>query len=140
MTKLTLLLIVLLQVTFIQGCDSITSNPMAGATACSTGVAHIQVLDGSMIRTCGCSEASGTTFTTGQSLTCTVSAGTNVYFDFTGISVTHQIAITGGSATPVMAPLANLPVQTVPLTLGTAGTFPFYDVFFPTIGGSLIVQ
>ncbi len=130
---------VLVALTFM-GCDSITNNPIAGTVACASNTVHLSVLDGFLIRTCGCNEAAGSTFTSGQVLNCTVPKGTSVFLDFSGVTVTHQIAITGGAATPVIGPKPQLPTQTFALPLPNTGTYPFYDVFFPSLGGNFIVQ
>ena len=125
----------------LSACDPSTAgHENLQGLGCTTGAAHIQVLDGMMIRTCGCAEANDTIFSSGQTLTCTVNIGTKIYFDFVATTVTHQVTITSVSTTPIVNPSTTSPVQTYTITPTATGTFQFYDIFFPTLGGSIVVN
>jgi len=121
-------------------CDPSDAIAPAPSPSCGTGVAHIEILDGSMIRACGCNETANTQFTAGQVLTCTVKAGTVLYFDFVAITVTHQVSIIGIGATPPFSSNTSESTQISAITTSTVGVFPFSDVFYPTIGGNIVVQ
>lgn len=121
-------------------CDPSTTTNSPSVAGCSTTVAHIEVVDGAMVRLCGCQEAANTQFNSGQTLVCTVAPGTSLYFDFVGITVQHQMNIISIQATPIMVPDSKNPTQSFPILLNSPGTYTFYDIFFPTIAGTIVVQ
>ena len=120
----------------IQSCG-LTTNPTPNVT-CAAHTAQLAVYDTSIKRICGCTEPSGYSFGVGQSLNCTVSAGTVVYFNYVGIANTHQIAVTGLTLFQERTGGSSV-TQTDALPLYSSGTFTFQDTY-TTIGGSLIVQ
>src|SRR5262245_24519516 len=65
---------------------------------CGGSTAEIAVTDGFLRDLCGCQEASGTTTGPGESLTCTIRAGSNIVFQYIATTVTHQIISNGTPA------------------------------------------
>lgn len=123
------------------GCDPYSSTP--GASGCGQNTALIGVRDGFLQNLCGCNEPSGTTASPGQTLTCTLPAGTWVVFDFSNTVLAHQIVSTGANSFPASAPkdpskpgvVLNHAVQ-----FTTAGTYTFQDTFEPSVNGQVIAQ
>src|SRR5262245_45257887 len=84
-------------------CGSGSREPLstpALETACTPGQAQIAVGDGFQKNLCGCSEAGGTQAFAGTSLTCTVPAGTTVFFHYMATLLAHQIIPVGTPAMP----------------------------------------
>jgi hypothetical protein len=106
------------------------------STTCPSKTAQIAVFDTQMRRVCGCAETSGTYFGVGQSLNCTVSAGTTVYFNYVGITITHLITIPG--QTMFVTRNASTANQTDGWQFNSTGSFLFSDIY-TTIGGTITV-
>lgn len=121
---------------FGTGCGMIQNR--TASTSCSAGTAQINVYDGYLVRVCGCTQTGGVTFGPGQSLQCTVDAGTRVFFNFVSLQNQHTIAVTGVGNTATMQPKPN-ETQTGVIWLNNTGTFNFTDVGYGT-GGTFIVN
>jgi len=106
------------------------------STSCPAGTAQITVFDTAMQRVCGCTEASGQYFSGPGSLACTVKVGTVVYFNYSGIINSHQIAISGLYTSPVRTSSGTS--QTDGYDFSSTGTFTFQDNF-TNIGGTFTV-
>ncbi len=116
------------------GCEGVSTK--GTAASCEANTAQIIVYEGAMKRVCGCSEGTGT-FNQPNSLSCTVSFNTVVYFYFVGISNAHQIAVTNIGSTQQVD--ANSSVKTAALLMNQVGSLPFQDIF-NGIGGTITVN
>jgi len=124
----------------ISACDD---TPAATPSSCGANTAVIAVRDGFTEIFCGCQEAAGTIAASGTALTCTITHGSYVLFDFTSTKLTHQIVSTG---TPSFADSAlhdpnkddNSSSHVVQFT--QTGTFSFQDRFIPGMTGQIISQ
>lgn len=114
----------------------------ATSTSCPAGAAEILVGEGFVKRLCGCTEASNTLFVSGDSLSCTVAAGTTIFFYyayFAGSSSLHQIESVGSpSFSPSRMTDPERPAVHA-VTLSTTGTYLFRDAFNHAVGGSFTV-
>lgn len=130
-----LVIIVLL----LQGCGLPIK---AASTACGAGTAQIDVYENFISRTCGCREGNGGNFT-GQTLTCTVSLGTRVFFSYPNITGPHQIVVgTGATGTPLYHNPQSSP-QTNPvdaITLNSTSTGITFIDQYTSNGGTFVVQ
>jgi hypothetical protein len=109
---------------------------------CATNQVQIAVNDGFIQNLCGCSEPAATIFPP-ATLTCTVDAGTVVYFWYLGTTLRHQIHSSASPTfptSPVSDPNNSNPIKVHVVTLNTAGTYDFEDIFEPSLSGSIIVQ
>lgn len=89
---------------------------------------------------CGCAEEAGRYSELGQSLTCTVNAGTQVFFNFQGPQ-NHIIQINSGGTSPFLFnynPTSNTP-RSFSYSLPTSGAYPFVDSTNAGILGQFIV-
>ncbi len=120
---------------FLASCG-ISPTPAPSAT-CSATSAEIAVYDGGMQRMCGCAEGMSGVVTSGQTLVCTVSAGTSVFFRYPGIAQSHQVVITGQTTFPVRSAGSGV-TQSDAWTFNSSGSFTFSDSF-TSIGGTIIV-
>lgn len=122
----------------LTGCGSTdkygAQEPVLG---CGAGQAQILVQDGFLKNLCGCQEAAGTVAVQGQSLTCTVSAGTQVSFNYAGTQIRHQII---SSSTPEGFPASGLGVPSHVVRFSSIGTFPFRDQFNTLLAGQIVVN
>lgn len=118
----------------LQACGVISAG--GPSTSCPSGTAQIAVYDTSLERVCGCNEASGQYFSSPGSLGCTVKVGTVVYFNYVGITNSHQIGITGLYTSPVRT--SSNTSQTDGYQFNSTGTFTFQDTF-TNIGGTFTV-
>jgi hypothetical protein len=117
-----------------QGCGLVGNS---GSTAtCSTGTAQIGVYDGTLQKICGCLEAAGYS----NNITCTVSAGTVVYFNFIGISNDHQIVISNANQCVFSVRHGSAVTQTDACPMNSTGTFNFSDTYNISVGGTIVVQ
>lgn len=106
-------------------------------TDCDAGIAQIRVGDGWQQVLCGCVlEAAGTVTYAPVQLTCTVNAGTRVFFRFEGSVTPHQIAPNGGPDFPGgerMGPAWPddwVTQSAFTIVFPTAGTnYPYVDLF-----------
>jgi hypothetical protein len=126
-------------------CGNITVPASGSAgTGCGTGTAQIAVYDNLATILCGCTETAGTPNAT-ASLTCTVAAGTVVYFQMINVRVRHQVrsTTTGGStftSSAICDPGFGSKTCTHAFTASTASsTWTFNDPFYPTLIGGQIV-
>jgi hypothetical protein len=110
---------------------------------CPPGGAVIGVGDGSLSRRCGCNEAAQQFTAPSSALTCTVAAGTTVFFDFGGTLNDHQI-VSQGSPSIGASPLIRCGDDKAPrmhvVKLTAPGTYTFRDAFIPTLSGQIVVQ
>jgi plastocyanin len=124
----------------LSGCYNYPSSPASG---CGTGTALIAVRDGYTENLCGCQEAAGTVAMAGHSLTCTITHGTWVVFDFTSAKLMHQVASTGTPSfpqTPLHDPDQGDRSDNAAVQLTQTGTYTYIDLFTPSVGGQIIVQ
>ena len=121
---------------FLASCG-ITTTPTPSAS-CAASSAEIAVYDGGMQRMCGCAEGGSGVVTSGQTLVCTVPAGTSVFFRYPGIAQSHQVVISGQTTFPVRSSGSGV-TQSDAWTFNSSGTFTFSDSF-TSIGGTIIVQ
>ncbi len=121
---------------FSAGCGIIKP----ATTTCNAGTAQINVFDGSMSRGCGCAEGSGGSFTN-QSLICTVSEGTRMYFQYTNINVAHNITFSSFGYGPLHQDPSSSGNSnpTDAITLNSTGTVTFVDSS-DGVGGTIISQ
>src|SRR4051794_33373640 len=84
---LTLFSLTLLGLT---GCGTGADGLPPAVAACPAGAAMLAVRDGSLQRLCGCTEGEAL-IAPPAALSCTVSAGTVVFFQYTSTTLTHQI-------------------------------------------------
>lgn len=105
------------------------------STACKTGQAQIQVLDGMFRHLCGCNEAVGTTAVAGGRLDCTVNRGTQIVFQMGASTGQHQIVQNGTSASAIPASDPSSKVHVI--SLPTAGTYRYRDAI-SQVEGQLI--
>lgn len=113
---------------------------------CLPKTAIIRVGDGFISSTCGCNEGNRTLLATDNTrLDCTVTAGTEVTFSFSGAYLTHQIASIN-SPSFVSSPIffydtkkaATRSIHAV--TFSTTGNFDFQDTYNSAIFGRIISQ
>jgi hypothetical protein len=121
---------------FSGACLDVNTTPN-GTNTCTTGTAEIQVDDGQMIRLCGCVEASNQTFANGSTLTCTVAAGTHVFFSFVNITTNREFTVQGIQPCPLFSPSTT--TATCAVLMNFTGNFPFSDLY-SNARGTLIVQ
>lgn len=124
----------------LAACEPISTTPPSSGV-CAQNSANIIVTDGELIRGCGCAETEGEVFSTGEPLTCTVPAGTSVYFTFTATSIEHQFIISSMGATPVISPTTSgeSSHETFGFSFTESGTFNFYDFYIPSLSGTIVV-
>ena len=124
---------------FGMGCGLKTST---SATTCQSGTAQISILDNAFRRDCGCTETAGSIFTSGQSLQCTVSVGTKVFFFYPGIQSSHQIS--GGGvigSLPVHDPEVTTEINPVDVvTMSSTSSGISFSDLRTGISGTFIVQ
>jgi hypothetical protein len=109
-------------------------------TVCSSGEAQIRVSDGYFENLCGCAETQGIVVNSGT-FTCTVKAGTAVFFLYLDIHLPHQIISTGGepfTSGGVVQPGASSNLN-VAAEFNTAGTADFEDAFDQNIQGKIVI-
>ncbi len=121
-----------------------TQTPTLGPsdTACSGSMAQLEMGDGYLRNLCGCAEAAGTTASGGSALTCTIPAGTTVFFQFGAARTRHQILATGAPelpSGPEIDPVNPLSPKAHAATLTSAGTYTFRDAFDESVVGSIVV-
>ena len=125
----------------LQGCGTDTSRTLN--SGCANNTAILAVYDGAIQNLCGCQESSTDLIAGNQGVTCTVSQGSTVIFQYIRTQLPHQIA---GSGTPQMGtsplsqPKDEIPLRTFSLILNQAGTYSFEDLYDLTINGQIIVQ
>jgi hypothetical protein len=118
------------------------SNISAADTACKPGQAQLAVQDGLLRIACGCTEAAAV-YPAGTPLTCTVTAGTVVFFLYAGSRLKHQIGPTGTPdfpASPLFDPALSAPTYAHAVTFSVKGTYPFADLLAPMLGGQIVAR
>jgi hypothetical protein len=122
----------------LSGCGAITLGGRPSAT-CLPNTAQIEVYDTGMRRGCGCAEPAGQFFNQQNSLTCTVSVGTAVYFTYVGIQNQHLIVISGFTqGFPTRNEQDAGSVDVFP-TNSSGVSFGFSDFYNGSIGGTITV-
>lgn len=122
---------------FLVGCE-INTTP-APTSACAAKTAVIQVFDNGLKRGCGCTEAADAFFGPGQSLQCTVSAGTTVLFYYPRILTVHQIFIQQLITFSPRYPNDSTPIQVDGQIMNSSGTYNFGDTS-TNVNGTIIVN
>ena len=136
-----------------QGCGSTfdifhtATSLSAAATQCEAKQAQVMMRDGLLENLCGCTEVAGTTVSSSDSpltsLTCTVAAGTTVFFHFARNRFRHQIVSTGTPrflSSTVYDPIKlKMPYVHV-FQFSDTGTFEFQDSFDGALTGRIVVQ
>lgn len=126
----------------LAACGNQTSEVTTADTSCPSGAAQINVTDGFLRIICGCAEAAGTIATPPTTLTCTVPAGTTVFFYYEATTLRHQIIPTGSPSfvpSPINDPKDIRSMRSHAVKLDASGTYPFADAMNTTINGQLIV-
>jgi hypothetical protein len=114
------------------GCGIVSGGAATGQ--CATGTAQIGVYDTGMKRICGCNEGGGAFFTT-KTLTCTVKVGTTMYFNYIGITNSHQMVIQNYQSLPVRGPGTTTPDG---ILLNLTGSYSLTDTF-TGLGGTVTI-
>jgi hypothetical protein len=114
---------------------SLASKNSKNIESCQTGTAKILVQDGFMKIICGCEEAPGTVVAQPNSLTCSLSRTTVLFFDYSGTSLPHQIYSSEGAFAP-----SNPDVKVHPVTMNVSGTFAFSDRYNSNLLGKIVVR
>jgi len=128
----------------ISSCEEQPSviGPSGASGNCAPGQAQLAVYDTFIQNLCGCQEPREEVFPP-NSLTCTVSAGTAVWFWYLNTDLRHQIQSTAQPTfptSPLYDPSASNPVPTHVVTLSTPGNYEFEDAYNHTINGTIVVQ
>lgn len=117
----------------------------AADTACKGAMAQVGVGDNSLTAYCGCAEGSNIHVTPDSpSLTCTVAAGTTIYFSYAEATQEHQIISTGApnfASSPISRPRKHnhRSIWIHAVGFDTAGTYSFSDTYFPSLTGQIVV-
>jgi hypothetical protein len=123
-------------------CDSNTVDQPAANTNCPAGAAMISLTDGYLETLCGCAEASPSYFGPGSRLTCTVTAGTIVFFNYTGTNAVHQIVSVGTpsfGASAISDPNDGVSmIRVYAAQFSSPGTYAFEDAFNNGLAGDII--
>lgn len=109
---------------------------------CPAGSAQILVLDGALQRLCGCAETDTSIIAPPSTLSCTVSAGTVVFFQYLNTEAPHQIVSTGTPDfvdSPVSDPNNKPTIRVHAVRLDTPGTYEFTDALAVGVSGQVIV-
>ena len=121
----------------------------ASSTGCGTGtgtaaVAQVAVSDGYLKTLCGCQETTPVVTRAGSTLTCTVSSGTHVFFQYQGSFLAHQIVSVGQpSFTPSSVSdtlRQSRPIRSHVIQLQNPGTYVFQDQYEHALQGQIVVQ
>lgn len=125
-------------------CDNVINDtgPNGLSQGCLPKQAQLVVYDTFIQSVCGCQEGAAIA-NPPDGITCTVSAGTSVWFWFTATTQLHQIQSTAQptfQTSSVSDPGATNPVRTHVVTLASPGNYEFQDVYNHTINGTIIVQ
>ena len=139
-TVVTVLLLVFLSIS----CgDSSNLQSSSISTTCQNGVALIQVYDGILQNLCGCTEPSGSLSSPSDPLTCTISVGSTVIFQFSDNQEARQILSIGTPtfpSSPMRTPGQADSTFNHPVSFQTTGTYHFQDAYNGTMAGQIIVQ
>jgi hypothetical protein len=105
-------------------------------------VAQIAFYDIGFQSLCGCNEGPATA--AGATVTCTVPAGTTVFFHYTAAKVPHQLVSTPGGGSsfvsgPVYDPISPIAVRTFAARFDTSGTYTFQDAYDSFFTGQIVV-
>ena len=113
----------------------------ASENSCQANTALIRIEDTALSRRCGCSEAAQQFNAPSSALTCTVKAGTTVFFDAQATLLDHQVLSTGNPSF-ASGPLfrGKKDPRSYAVTLSTPGTYSFEDPFQPGLSGQIVVQ
>ncbi|NDF14811.1 hypothetical protein EB061_05760 [bacterium] len=114
------------------GCGLVSGKAATGE--CATGTAQLGVYDTGMKRICGCNESAGAFFTS-KTLTCTVKVGTALYFNYIGITNSHQLILQAYQSLPVRGPGTTTPDA---ILLNLTGSYSLTDNF-NGMGGTITV-
>ncbi|MFL5812202.1 MAG: hypothetical protein ACJ763_01380 [Bdellovibrionia bacterium] len=109
---------------------------------CTPTKAQLVIYDNFIQNLCGCQEAPGIVQPP-VSLTCTVSAGTQIIFWYLNTTEFHQIQSTAQPTfptSPLSDPGSLNTVRAHVVTLTDPGSYEFEDVYNHTINGTIIVQ
>ena len=117
----------------------------APSSTCSTGSAAIAITDGQLAILCGCDEPGGQWAANGADLTCTVPAGSTVFFHYLNSNLRHQIVSAPGSAetfpaSSVYDPSRPPAVRAHSVRLDTLGTYEFTDEFDSSLNAQLVAR
>jgi hypothetical protein len=98
--------------------------------------------DGYLEAVCGCQEPNGTIVVPPATLTCTVTAGTTVVFQYTSVHNTRRVISLGSPAFapgPASIPTAPMPLKVQPIEFPASGTYQFGDEYRPDLAGQIVV-
>lgn len=121
-----------------------TAVSLAGADKpCEPMTAQFLIIDGIQETICGCQEPAEVITSGSGTVTCTVAAGTAIFFHYMGVSLMHQIVPTDGVSFPssmLSDPSDERPVPVHAFLLDAAGTYEYLDAYDPGLTGRIIVQ
>lgn len=125
-------------------CDNIVSQSGQESVTpgCSPNQAELIVYDNFIQSLCGCQEGA-VIQTPPEGITCTVAAGTSVWFWFLDVTQLHQIQSTAQptfQTSSVVDPSNSNTVRTHVVKLTATGNYEFQDNYNRTINGTIIVQ
>lgn len=118
-------------------------QPISHPSGCGANTAMISIQDTLQVIQCGCDEASGTVVHSGQTLTCTIPAGTWVVFDLSVTKLKHQLISTGTpsfSSSAVRDPSWEQSILSHSAKFDTVGTYSFHDQFQSGISGNIVAR
>jgi hypothetical protein len=78
-----------------------------------------------------------------QTLTCTISAGSTVMFEYMRDTLRHQVLSVGKpefATSPIYDPTTDVRYEAHGVVLTTPGTYKFLDAYSAGAGGQIIVQ
>lgn len=119
-------------------------NPITETdTTCTSSMAVIAVYDGFYQRMCGCAEAEGTRVYSPDTLTCTLSKNSVVFFQYFSPSQPAQIVPTGTlqiTSSPIYNPRTTGTQRSFAVQMTETGTYSFKNAYNPQMVGQIIVQ
>ncbi|MCM2324740.1 MAG: hypothetical protein NDJ90_15885 [Oligoflexia bacterium] len=126
----------------VVACGTDREEAPSSTPGCAPGTASILVSDGYLRNLCGCNEAPGTSAAWPDTLTCTLPAGTHVFFRYASVSRSQQIGSVGTPAfatSPLSDPQKELPYRVHAVVFDTAGTYEFRDLLDSSVAGRIVV-
>jgi hypothetical protein len=122
-------------------CDALkpANNP---SLTCTTGLTVIAVYDTFLQTVCNCGGTNGAVVTRGTALSCTFAVGNNVFINYVGSTLRHQIIPVGSPgipSSPIYDPGDKNAVRSFAFQPSVAGTYQFIDQYDSQLSGSFVV-